>query len=63
MYYYYRLTSNNGFGDIYYCQAENIERAAEKCGLWPRSESGAIGCRISKKEYRAARNGYGVHIY
>ncbi len=60
--YYYRLISNNGRGDTYYCSAQNIRHAREKCGLEPKCESKAIGCRISAREYDAAKRGYGIHI-
>lgn len=61
--YYYKLTSNNGHGDTYYCLAHNIKHAREICGLEPKCESRAIGGRISQHEYHAAKPGYGVHIY
>lgn len=59
---YYRLVSNHGRGDIYYCSARNIGDAREKCGLEPKRESGAEGCRISAREYDEARRTNGVHI-
>ncbi len=60
---YYRLTSNNGHGDTYYCAARNMNDARDVCGLNPKCESKVIGCRISMKEYDAAKQGYGVHIH
>jgi len=59
--YYYRLVSNNGRGDTYYCFARNIDHARDICGLNPKSESRATGCRISAKEYDAVKPGYGIH--
>ena len=63
MYYYYRLVSNNGYGDAYYCMARDITEAREICGLEPKLESKAIGHRVSRKEYDQAKPGYAVHIH
>jgi len=63
--YYYHLISNNGFGDHYYCIAWNMTAARDLCGLNPKSESKAVGYRISKKEYDSVRSNFtkGIHKF
>jgi hypothetical protein len=61
--YFYKLISNYGHGDTYYCKAWNIDHARSICGLNPKYQFNAIGGRISSKKYFQAKSIHGVHIY
>lgn len=61
MYRYYRVTSNNGYGDVYYTFAKSAAKARENCGFeFPDGGEKVLAERCSRRE--AQRRGYGIHM-